>query len=79
MARSPDRSKPDLSTSELQQLAREVLGHDVSAEQAEAYRARLPTMARVVRTLRKWEPQLREVEPAAIFCVLANGGENVRE
>lgn len=79
MARSPGRSKRDLSTGELQQLAREVLGHDVSAEQAEAYRARLPTMARVARTLRKWEPQLREVEPAAIYCVLANDDENVRD
>ena len=77
MARSSGCSKPDLSTSELQQLAREMLGHDVSAEQAEAYRARLPTMARVTRSLRKWEPQLREVEPAAIYRVLASGDENV--
>ncbi len=79
MTRSPGRSKQHLSTSELQQLAREILGHDVSAEQAEAYRARLPTMARVVRTLRKWEPQLREVEPAAVYRVLANGNEHVRD
>ena len=77
MTRSPGRTKADLSTHELRQLAREVLGHDVSAAQAEAYRARLPTMARVVRILRKWEPQLREVEPAAIYRVLANGDENV--
>jgi hypothetical protein len=69
--------KQHLSTSELQQLAREVLGHDVSAAQAEAYRARLPTMARVVRTLRKWEPQLREVEPAAVYRALTN--EHVRD
>lgn len=77
MARSHRRGKKDLSTSELQQLAREILGHEVSAEQAEAYRARLPTMARVVRVLRTWEPQLREVEPAAVYSVLVSGNGNV--
>ena len=76
MARSDSRDRQHLSTGELQQLAREVLGHDVSVDQAEAYRARLPTMARVVRTLRKWEPELREVEPAAIYYVLVDGNEN---
>ena len=77
MARSLGRGKQRLSTSELQQLAREILGHDIGAEQAEAYRERLPTMARVVRTLRKCEPQLREIEPAAVYCVSVNGSENV--
>lgn len=79
MARSHRRGKQDLSTSELQQLAREILGHDVSAEQAEAYRVRLPTMARVARILREWEPQLREVEPAAVYSVLASGHEDVAD
>jgi hypothetical protein len=71
------RSHGHLSTRELQELAREILGHDVSAEQAEAYRTRLPTMARVVRTLRKWEPELRGVEPAAVYSVSVNGNDNV--
>lgn len=71
------RSRDRLSTRELQELAREILGHAVSAEQAEAYRTRLPTMARVVRTLRKWELELREVEPAAVYSVSAVGNDNV--
>jgi hypothetical protein len=79
MTRSHGRREKHLSTSELQALAQEILGHTVSAERAEAYRARLPTMARIVRVLRKWEPRLREVEPAAIYCALANGNENIRD
>ncbi len=79
MARSYRRGKQDLSTSDLQQPAREILGHEVSAEQAETYRARLPGMARVVRILRDWEPRLREVEPAAVYSVLLNGNEDVSD
>ena len=70
------RGKQNLTTRELQQLAREILGHDVSPEQAEAYRARLPRMARVARILREWEPRLREVEPAAVYAVSATDDED---
>lgn len=79
MTRSHGRREKYLSTSELQELAQEILGHAVSAERAEAYRVRLPTMARVVRILRKWEPRLRETEPAAVYRALEDDNENIRD
>ena len=37
---------PAPSSAELQQIAREAFGRELSEAQAEAYRARLPTMAK---------------------------------
>ncbi|GIX49531.1 MAG: hypothetical protein KatS3mg131_3742 [Candidatus Tectimicrobiota bacterium] len=56
-----------LTTAELQQLARETFGRDLTAAQAEAYRGRLPVMAAAVRLLQAWEERLGESEPAAVF------------
>lgn len=55
-----------LSIAELQQMARDVLGRDLSVEQTEAYRGRLVVMVRAVRSLQAWESQLRDIEPAAV-------------
>ncbi|HEY7491967.1 MAG TPA: hypothetical protein VIH59_12770 [Candidatus Tectomicrobia bacterium] len=57
---------PQPSTAELQQLARDTFGRELSAAQAEAYRSRLPFMAQAIHTLQAWESRLRDSEPAAI-------------
>ena len=42
----------DPSVAELQEMAREVFGRELSEAQAEAYRGRLPTMVRIVQRVR---------------------------
>ena len=64
-----------LSTSELQQMARETFGRELSAAQAEAYRGRLPVMVRAVHILQAWEVQLRDSEPAAVHCTPVPQGD----
>lgn len=59
MAESP-------SIAELRRLASETFGREISDQQALAYVGRLPTMVRAVETLRRWEPRLRDVEPALV-------------
>jgi hypothetical protein len=63
---------PDPTASDLQRLAREVFGRDLSPEDAWAYRERLPAMARAVRVLEAWEERLAGVEPAAVHRVPAD-------
>jgi hypothetical protein len=58
------------SDAELQQMARDAFGRELSAADAGRYRARLPTMVRNVRWLRQWEERLRDVEPAPVQRVL---------
>jgi predicted Zn-dependent peptidase len=58
------------SIAELQQMARESFGRELSEAQAASYRGRLPTMAQNVRRLRQWEERLRAVEPAQVQRVL---------
>ena len=58
------------SIAELQQMAREAFGRELTAAEAEAYRGRLPTMAQNVRRLRQWETHLRAAEPALVQRVL---------
>jgi uncharacterized protein YfaA (DUF2138 family) len=63
---------PAPSTAELQQIARDAFGRELSAAEAEAYRARLPTMARNLARLRAWERQLGETPPAQVQITLAD-------
>jgi hypothetical protein len=58
---------------ELQEMARTTFGREVSEAQAEAYRGRLPTMARIVRRVRELEPRLRDAHPTQIMRVLERG------
>ena len=58
---------------ELQRIARETFGRELSPEQAESYRGRLPTMDRAVRTLRAWAGRLWNVEPAPVYRVPVEG------
>lgn len=60
---------PDTSVAELQEMARALFGRELSEAQAEAYRGRLPTMARIVQRVRALEPRLREAHPAHIMQV----------
>ncbi|MGH6918957.1 MAG: hypothetical protein ACREJ0_14790 [Geminicoccaceae bacterium] len=57
------------SVVELQEMARAIFGRELSDTQAEAYRGRLPTMARIVRRLRELEPRLRDAHPAQAMRV----------
>jgi len=58
-----------LSVAEIQQIARETFGRELSEAQAEAYRGRLPTMARIVERVRQLEPRLRDAHPTQIMRV----------
>lgn len=60
---------PTPSVAEIQQIARETFGRELSGAQAEAYRGRLPTMARIVERVRKLEPMLRNAHPVQIMRV----------
>jgi hypothetical protein len=66
---------PAPSTAELQRIAREAFGRELSADQAEAYRVRLPTMARNVARLREFERQLGDTAPAQVQITPADGGD----
>jgi hypothetical protein len=57
-------SRPGLD--DLKRMAREVFGRELSETQAEAYRGRLPTMARNARLLRDWERRLGTLDPAQV-------------
>jgi hypothetical protein len=54
------------TVAELQEMARTVFGRELSEAQAEAYRGRLPTMARIVQRVRALEPRLRDARPLQI-------------
>ena len=64
---------PAPSTAELQQIARDAFGRELSAAEAEAYRARLPTMAKNLARLRAWEGQLGDTPPAQVQITRADG------
>jgi hypothetical protein len=56
------RPSPD----DLKRMAREAFGRELSDAQAEAYRGRLPTMAKNVRLLRDRERRLGTIDPALV-------------
>jgi hypothetical protein len=64
------------TTAELQQMARDTFGRELSAEQVQAYRGRLPVMVRAAHILQAWEAQLRHDEPAAVHRPLASEGDS---
>ena len=57
-------SRPSLD--DLKRVARESFGRELSETQADAYRGRLPTMARNARLLRDWERRLGTLDPAQV-------------
>ena len=66
-------SRPSLD--ELKQMARETFGRELSDAQAEAYRGRLPTMAKNVRLLRDWERRLGTTDPVLVQRLGGPSGE----
>jgi hypothetical protein len=60
-------SSPSLD--DLKRMARENFGRELSDAQAEAYRARLPTMVRNRRLLRDWERRLGGTDPSQVQLV----------
>lgn len=54
---------------ELQRMARETFGRELSEAEAEAYRGRLPTMVRIVQRIRQLEPRLRDAHPVEIMRI----------
>ncbi|RMF83619.1 MAG: hypothetical protein D6736_21150 [Nitrospinota bacterium] len=64
-----------LSTAELQRMARETFGRELSAEQAEAFRSRLPFLVEAIHLLQEWEDRLQESEPAAVHRTPTERGE----
>jgi hypothetical protein len=64
-------SRPSLE--ELKRMARETFGRELSDNQAEVYRGRLPTMAKNVRLLRDRERRLGAIDPAQVQRI---GGGN---
>jgi hypothetical protein len=54
------------SLDDLKRMARATFGRELSDAQVEAYRGRLPTMARNVRLLRDWERRLGTIDPALV-------------
>ena len=54
------------SRDELRRMALESFGRELSEAQADAYRGRLPTMARNARLLRDWERRLGTLDPAQV-------------
>ncbi len=58
-----------LSVAELQKLARDTFGRDLSEGELEVYRTRLPSMAQAVTMLRQWEPRLKDTVPATVHLM----------
>ncbi len=63
------------SIAELQKMARETFGRDLSEADAKAYRGRLPTMVQNVLRLQEWAPRLGDTAPAQIQQ-MPTGGES---
>jgi hypothetical protein len=51
---------------DLKRMARETFGRELSDAQAEAYRGRLPTMAKNVSLLSDWDRRLGAIDPALV-------------
>jgi hypothetical protein len=66
---------PTPSIAELQRMAREAFGRELSEVEAEAYRIRLPTMAGNVARLQAWERQLEDTAPAQVQITLEDAGD----
>ncbi|MFQ5994849.1 MAG: hypothetical protein ACE5K1_07120 [Acidiferrobacterales bacterium] len=57
------------SHKELQKLAQEAFGRDLSDVDVDTYKERLPGMVRTIDIIREWEDRLGETEPAAVHRV----------
>lgn len=67
------------SNDELKKVTLEVFGRELSDEQLEIYKGRLPTMLQNVRLLQEWGERLDQAHPAQIqYPVEAERGDKGR-
>jgi hypothetical protein len=64
------------SIGELQQMARETFGRELTDAQAEAYRGRLPTMVQNVVRLQQWARRLGDTAPSQVQRMLGTEGDD---
>lgn len=64
------------SIAELQRMARETFGRELSEAQAEAYRGRLPTMVQNVLRLQQWAKRLGDTGPSQVQRMLGTEGDD---
>ena len=55
-----------LSITEVQKMARETFGRDLSKGEIEVYRTRLPAMVQAVTMLKEWESRLKNTVPVTV-------------
>lgn len=58
-----------LSIAELQKMARDTFGRDLSEGEIEVYRTRLPAMVQAVTMLEQWESRLKDTVPATVHLL----------
>jgi hypothetical protein len=63
------------SIAELQKMARETFGRELSEAEAEAARSRLPAMVQNAGRLRQWEKRLGDTAPAQVQQMLPGGDD----
>lgn len=64
------------SIAELQKMARETFGRDLSEGEIEVYRTRLPAMVQAVAMLEEWESRLKDTVPATIHVTPVAGADD---
>ncbi len=55
------------SIAELQKMACDTFGRDLSEGEIEVYRTRLPAMVQAVTMLKEWESRLNDTVPATLY------------
>ena len=58
-----------LSIAELQKMARDTFGRDLSEGEIEVYRTRLPAMVQAGTMLEEWEARLNDTVPATVHVI----------
>ncbi len=58
-----------LSIAELQKMARDAFGRNLSEGEIEVYRTRLPAMVQAVTMLKEWESRLNDTVPATVHVI----------
>jgi hypothetical protein len=57
---------PEPTIADLQRMARESFGRELSEAEAQAYRGRLPTMVQNVQRLQQWALRLGDIGPSQV-------------
>ncbi len=65
-----------LSIAELQKMARDAFGRNLSEGEIEVYRTRLPAMVQAVTMLKEWESRLNDTVPATVPVIPVVGTDD---